>query len=69
MHFLSIISLWRFAQSIAAQLSCRVENTMVITLLEFRWEQNEISIEFEFRVFSETACLFGTKPFPAPMLI
>ena len=48
-YFLAITSLQRFAHATTAQLLCHVKNIVTITLLEFRWEQNEISIEFEFR--------------------
>ena len=32
-----------------AQLSCHVQNFVAMTVLEPRWEWNEISIEFELR--------------------
>ena len=41
------ISLQIFAHDTTAQLSCHVQNFVVIILLEFGWEQNEISREFE----------------------
>ena len=34
---------------LAAQLSCHVQNFVTITVLESRWEWNEISIEFKLR--------------------
>ena len=43
----STISLQNFAHTMTAQLSCHVQNFIVITLLQFEWEQNEISMEFE----------------------
>ena len=36
-----------FAHATTAQLSCHVQNFVVITVLESRWKWNEISIEFE----------------------
>ena len=47
--FLAIISLQCFAHLTTAQLVCQVKNIVTIILLEFRWEQNYICIEFEFR--------------------
>ena len=38
-----------FAHATTAQLSCHVQNLVVITVLESRWEWNEISIGFELR--------------------
>ena len=38
-----------FAHATTAQLSCHVQNFVAITVLESRWEWNEISIEFELR--------------------
>ena len=38
-----------FAHATTAQLSCHVQNIVAITVLESRWECNEISIEFELR--------------------
>ena len=38
-----------FAHATTAQLSCHVPNFVAITVLESRWEWNEISIEFELR--------------------
>ena len=38
-----------FAHATIAQLSCHVQNVVAITVLESRWEWNEISIEFELR--------------------
>ena len=35
-----------FAHATTAQLSCHVQNFVAITVLESRWEWNEISIEF-----------------------
>ena len=37
------------AHATTAQLSCHVQNFVAITILELRWERNEISIEFELR--------------------
>ena len=42
-----IISLQNFAHAMTAQLSCHVQNFIVITWLQLGWEQNEISIGFE----------------------
>ena len=38
-----------FAHVTTAQLSCHVQNFAAVTVLESRWEWNEISIEFELR--------------------
>ena len=38
-----------FAHATTAQLSCHVQNFVAITVLEPKWEWNEISIEFELR--------------------
>ena len=38
-----------FAHATTAQLSCHVQNSVAINLLDSRWECNEISIEFEMR--------------------
>ena len=38
-----------FAHATTAQLSCHVQNFVAITLLESRWDQNEISIECDLR--------------------
>ena len=38
-----------FAHATTAQLFCHVQNIVAITVLESRWECNEISIEFELR--------------------
>ena len=38
-----------FAHATTAQLSCHAQNVIAITVLESRWEWNEISIEFELR--------------------
>ena len=46
---LAIRSQQIFAHATTAQLSCHVQNFVVITVLESRWEWNEISIEFELR--------------------
>ena len=51
---LSVTSAWcsislNFAHATTAQLSCHVQNFIAITLLYRRWQQNEISIEFELR--------------------
>ena len=37
------------AHAMTAQVSCHVQNFVVITVLEWRWEWNEISIKFELR--------------------
>ena len=46
---LAIRSQQIFAHATTAQLSCHVQNFVAITVLELRWEWNEISIEFELR--------------------
>ena len=46
---LAIRSQQIFAHATTAQLSCHVQNFVAITVLESRWEWNEISIEFELR--------------------
>ena len=46
---LAIRSQQIFAHATTAQLSCQVQNFVTITVLESRWEWNEISIEFELR--------------------
>ena len=46
---LAIRSRQFFAHATTAQLSCHVQNFITITVLESRWEWNEISIEFELR--------------------
>ena len=46
---LAIKSQQIFAHATTAQLPCHVQNFVVITVLELRWEWNEISIEFELR--------------------
>ena len=46
---LAIRSRQIFAHATTAQLSCHVQNFVAITLLDSRWEWNEISIEFEMR--------------------
>ena len=46
---LAIRSQQIFAHATTAQLSCHVQNFVAITVLEFRWQLNEISIEFELR--------------------
>ena len=46
---LAIRSQQIFAHATTAQLSCRVQNFVAITVLESRWEWNDISIEFELR--------------------
>ena len=38
-----------FAHATTAQLSCHVQNFVAITVLESRWEWNDISIKFELR--------------------
>ena len=38
-----------FAHATTAQLSCHKQNFVAITLLDSRWECNEISIKFEMR--------------------
>ena len=42
-----IILLLNFAYASTAQLTCHVQNFMVITSIYLGWEQNEISIKFE----------------------
>ena len=42
-----IIWLQNFAHSMTAQLSCHVQNLIMITALQLEWEQNEISVESE----------------------
>ena len=44
---LAIRSRQIFAHATTAQLLCHVQNFVAITLLDSRWEWNEISIEFE----------------------
>ena len=44
-----IILLQNFAHATTAQLLCHVQNFIGITSLQLRWDQNEISIEFELR--------------------
>ena len=46
---LAIRSQQIFAHATTAQLSCHVKHFVAITVLESRWEWNEISIEFELR--------------------
>ena len=46
---LAIRSQQILAHATTAQLSCHVQNFVAITVLESRWEWNEISIEFELR--------------------
>ena len=46
---LAIRSQQIFAHATTAQLSCHVQNFVAITVLESRWEWNEISNEFELR--------------------
>ena len=46
---LAIRSRQIFAHGTTAQLSCHVQNVAAITLLDSRWQWNEISIEFEMR--------------------
>ena len=46
---LAIRSQQIFAHATTVQLSCHVQNFVAITVLELRWEWNEISIEFELR--------------------
>ena len=46
---LAIRSTQIFAHATTAQLSCHVQNFVAITVLESRWDWNEISIEFELR--------------------
>ena len=46
---LAIISRQFFAHVTTARLSCHVQKFVAITVLESRWEWNEISIEFELR--------------------
>ena len=41
------ISLQTFGHAMTAQLSCHVQNFIVITSLQLGWGQNEFSIEFE----------------------
>ena len=43
----AIILLQNFVHSPTAQLSCHVQNVMVITTLELEWEQNESSIKVD----------------------
>ena len=43
-----VISQQNFTHSTTAVLSCYVHNYVAITSLEFGWDQNEISITFEF---------------------
>ena len=38
-----------FAHATTAQLSCHVQNLVAIIVSESKWEQNEISIEFDLR--------------------
>ena len=49
MPLLFIRSQQMFAHATEEQLSCHVQNFVAITVLESRWEWNEISIEFELR--------------------
>ena len=46
---LAIRSQQIFAHVTTARLSCHVQKFVAITVLESRWEWNEISIEFELR--------------------
>ena len=46
---LAIRSQQIFAHATTAQLSCHVQNFVAITVLESRWEWNEISIDLELR--------------------
>ena len=46
---LAIRSQQSFAHATTAQLSCHVQKYVAITVLEWRWDWNEISIEFELR--------------------
>ena len=48
-QLLAIRSQHIFAHAMTAQLSCHIQNFVAITVLESRWEWNEISIEFELR--------------------
>ena len=43
------MSLQNVAHALTAQLSCYGQNFIAINLLEFGWEQNQISIELESR--------------------
>ena len=44
-----MVQLQNSEHATTAQLSCHVQNSIAITSLQFGWEQNEISIEFELR--------------------
>ena len=49
MPLLAIWSQQIVAHATTAQLSCNVQKFVAITELEWRWEWNEISFEFELR--------------------
>ena len=56
----AIISLQNFVYAMAAILLCHVENFLVITSLQIGWEQNEISIEFDYDgILCVCACEMG----------
>ena len=51
---LAIRSQQFFAHATTAQLSCHVQNFVAITLLDWKWEWNKISLKFDGKTISET---------------